>query len=433
MDPQISTSEASKSDIAVFIEKNSLGSSVEVVNEKNAGVSENHTVENKPSEASAEKNSTPEIVRLRKPGRSNSQSFNRDGLSIRMGFSQRNIVGGVATSPTEMKDALIISIISLEAGAKFYKTYHQRLEANKNYNSVINGQLEPKVNEALNKNVSYTTQAEYHDAFRDILQNKEPAHCVSVIEGPRDNFPTSFTSKDANGKEYQYSLHEFKVDGKNCKGHRDEKQNISFYVRTSMEKSLSFDAVDIPIGDTSFQTALIKFSTQSEQEFAIMIVHLPNKLTTSQQKCEEVHAALEEYAEKRKKEEELTLLGYVGDTNYKKAMKKNSNPSYGGNQGENYLSPTSSGAKKHTDFMQANCLLENPDALITQPSTLNHVKLTGNTSANLDHPSVQTIVLVNSEIKNETRKPVQRNLFATQKPEPQNSEEELNPTLGRRM
>lgn len=361
----------------------------------------------KPDEDNSD-GSTQEIAKSVRHGRSNSLTFDRHGTSSPMKYSDRN----TTTEDSEvdqaaMKDAIVISVISLEVAARCYKKFHENLKKDKTYNAVTRGVLKPSTERELVKNVNYTSAREYQSAFSEILKNKEPAHCVPIVEGPRDDLPNFFTTEDCRGKSYRYERNAFYLQGKTDKGAKDDRQSINFYLRSDAQNIFSFEEVEIPCSSgKGFPAVEIIFSTVDEQKFSTLVVHIPNRLTGSQKACKAVHQDLEKYAEQRKNQDNIILSGYVGDTNYQNLAQENSQPSYGGNQGKNYKSPTSSGAKERTYFMQGVSLAKSKRVRFSQPSTLNQVKLDHTKTTNTDHPSIQIIIQMDAKIKNKNRKVV---------------------------
>jgi hypothetical protein len=183
-----------------------------------------------------------------------------------------------------------------------------------------------------------------------------------------------------------------------------------------LDKAFSFNKIEITIKIDKFVASEIVFSTENGLQFGAVIVHIPNQYTTSQEQSTNVHNALKRYSEERARDNNVILACYLGDTNYKKVMQANSNPSFGGNQGGNHLSPASSPAKKHTDYMQAISLTQSQRVMVNQPSTLNLVKIADNkqlTPFKTDHPSIQVIIQLDNPVKGKPKKknPVRRGFF----------------------
>lgn len=342
--------------------------------------------------------STEEIVTGKKLGRSNSSFFDKKGTPSPIKPADRNTTEEVNGNPTEMKDMLIISVISLEAGASHYKNYHKGLQKKGLlFNAKVEGRVDEKVKQALVKNVTYSTQASYAKAFSEMLKNKEPAHCVPIIEGSRNNMPKNFEAECASGKKYQYILNEFHIDGQN--GRKDARQCMHFYLRADMQQTFSIKKTIISHEEKKcFAVAEIMFSTIDEQKFSVIVVHIPNAFIGSVPACNKTDAFIRKYAENRKKEG-VQVIAYLGDTNYEKPIQTHSCPSLGGNQERQYVSPTASGASEHTHFMQVISTTKNNDVRILQPSALNSVFMAGDTKEKTDHPSFQCQILLGAKLQ----------------------------------
>jgi hypothetical protein len=135
---------------------------------------------------------TQDNIENNKIGRSNSEVVDDNGTPSPIKYSERNVTEKCDGQKNVMKDAIVISVISLEAGAKYYAQYHEQLENDKLHNHVKKGPLSKAIILRFKKNVNYTSAKTYADAFSEILKNKEPAHCIAVLEGARENFPDAF-------------------------------------------------------------------------------------------------------------------------------------------------------------------------------------------------------------------------------------------------
>lgn len=368
-------------------------------------------------EPSSEDDNTEDYVEGKKHNRSNSVSIDSNGTPSPIKYEQRNLTTNEKTEKKNpMKDALIINVISLEAGAKYHTKFHQKLSNDKLFNHNKKGRITTNVINMLKNLVNYTSSNSYACAFSELLRNKEPAHCIAVLEGSKENLPSSFTAEDAKHKKHTYIQQNFELTLNDAIGRKDKKQGMTFYVRQCMENVFTFKKTEITIKVDKFSVAEIGFSTVNGQQFGILVVHIPNKHTTSQEQANIVNDAIERYA--KSVESKINIVCYLGDTNFKKLMQPNSSPSIGGHQCGNYLSPTSSSNDKHTDFMQAVSLLKSPKVIVNQPSTLNLVKIEGEkatTPFKTDHPSIQTILQFDALIKGkpERKESVRRGLFLT--------------------
>jgi hypothetical protein len=146
----------------------------------------------------------------------------------------------------------------------------------------------------------------------------------------------------------------------------------------------------------------LDYKTKDENQYRILVVHIPNKFIGTINKEKKTHEAFKRYAEKELKSK-ITVTAYIGDMNYKKEMQEGSVPSMGGILSNNLtISPQSSGAKGETNFMQAISLSgpKEEGFRVTQPSTLNYVKINSNkkNKTNTDHPSIMCYTSHNSEI-----------------------------------
>ncbi len=342
--------------------------------------------------------STEDIAAGKRLARSNSTFFDKKRTSNPIKPADRNTTEDANDDLEKWKDAVIISVISLEAAAQHYKGFHDGLKKGLLFNSEVKGTVDKNIQNELAKNISYTSQKSYANAFSEILKNKEPAHCVPVMEGSREHMPEKFEAQCGSGKKYHYVLNKFYIDGQN--GRKDTRQYMHFYLRTDVQQIISFQKTIIHHEKgKSFAVTEIMFSTVDEQMFSVIAVHIPNDFVGSVPICKKTDKFIRDYAEKRKKEGVL-VIAYLGDTNYKKPIQQHSCPSLGGNQEKSYVSPPSSGRKEHTYFMQVVSLTKDDRVRVLQPSTLNFVTLNGETPDKTDHPSIQCQILLKSRLQN---------------------------------
>lgn len=220
-----------------------------------------------------------------------------------------------------MKDAITISTISLEAGAKFHEAYHVQLGENKTFKSKIFGQIVDRLQTLLHKKVEYKSTSTYSEAFSECLKNKEPAHLVAIIEGSRPNFPHSFTTLDHHENEYRYDLNEFHLVGNDVRNRNDTKQNMNFYIRQDMINHISVTNAIISVAKIgTFPVAELQFSTQSRAIYGALIVHIPNKFTTTHANCDKTHNAFKKYAKDSSEKRNVILTCYIAILTIKKVF-----------------------------------------------------------------------------------------------------------------
>ncbi|CDZ76448.1 hypothetical protein BN59_00717 [Legionella massiliensis] len=353
--------------------------------------------------------------------RSNSVHI-RDKIAQPMSHAYRKIVGnGSGTGP--WKDGFKVAVFSQEASRNFSTKYHQKIQTAAGYkpHSGNTPTTMPSTTMSLlaSKIQHFPKVTTYNEAFPKLFENRENPQVIAVVEGKRENLPQEFTlpgSQPPAATGYTaaaptgaaaaaaavsnqgirpdtYKLHKFYIQGKNSHGHSDDKQSMHFYIRDDMSDAISLQGAVITAG---FTLGEIMFET-GQGKYSVLVPHIPNKIAAYQERAEQL---LENYAERVKAER--TVIGYIGDTNFKKMAQDFSSPSIGGNSGD-YLTPASSGATKFTYFMQANTLGPSNDSFaMEQARTLNHVELqlgAGDKRAT-DHPSMQTTVLLNSDIRN---------------------------------
>lgn len=352
---------------------------------------------------------TQEMISGNRLQRTNSVYFDEKDQDLKMKPSHRNYQSGKKyerDDKKEWQDQLIINVFSLEASKNFAIKYHNKLSADKTFNMEVNSQINESVQEELAKNVGYFIETSFVNGIKSLLKDKQPPHVIPVIEGgKRDqstkkcNFDDKFTFTDIQGKKHDYFLSNKYLNGKTKKGTFDVKQNMNFYIRTDMKNAISIEEINVNAGSITdiFPAAEIQFDTDDDAKYSIVIVHIPNEYAGS--KSQKTHDAIKKYCEDRT---DRIVVGYIGDTNFTHEMESFSIPSYGGNQGEFFMSPTSSSAQKHTYFMQAIAVNDKKMSFaMGQPTALNSVYLNiSDMKENTDHPSIQTVVLLDSKIKN---------------------------------
>ncbi|MBA2657088.1 MAG: hypothetical protein H0U70_08910 [Tatlockia sp.] len=392
---------------------------------------------------------TPIAIRADCPTRSNSIHFNSKGKTEQLRPSTRNYIKSYSADISEWQDEFKIAIVSLEASAQHYKKYHAKAERahasarksdessdeesfsgeesewsgdepdnsknrsvetveeivkhegkqfyNPYYRRAIS-QMKQQYLEKLKAKLSYHSSVKnYQEALAKLFTKKETPHVVVIIEGNRQLLEKEFTLHEMDGS-VNYKLDDLEIKGS------DDRQNMHFYIREDMTKAIIPKEAIIGAGHSSqFSVGEIHFETKN-RKYSILVPHIPNALVSTISRANNTHSKLESYA--LEKELDRTVVGYIGDTNYKEMRQDFSSPSTGGNQGEIYVSATSSGAQKHSYFMQAVTFgkgVEDESFLIAQPSTLNQVMLKPderNYKTATDHPSIQTGVLLDSEILN---------------------------------
>lgn len=358
------------------------------------------------SQPAGQKNSpaTPEIIRGNLPEKTNSPHFDRKGVASPIKSSDRNHQDNKKYVAYQWKDSFIIGLFSLEASATHAKKFHGKLKDKTTlFNHTVKGNISEEIKEEFSKNVAYTDEKSIENALIALFKAKWPPHVIPVIEGNRNSFNENVTIPNNDGEKHVYKLHSFYIQGKNALDYSDDKQSMHFYVREDMKDVMLIQETVIQIDPTkNFKVAEIIFETESDKKYSVLIPHIPNDFVKNQKDCDNVHTAFKTYAENELKKN-IIVTGYIGDTNYKKAIKAHSEPSFGGNVEGNddnhYIVPTSSSAAKHTYFMQAIALNETINSFaMQQPSTLNLVNI-NNTTENTDHPSIQTKILLDSTIK----------------------------------
>lgn len=356
--------------------------------------------------------------------RTNSKHFDKLGNLHDMTLDKRNFLSGsLSTMKGIPRDAFKIAIFSQEASPQHHEGYDDNLNKGeylktfegknqvKNMDLEIANQLKSGVNRI--ENVT-----DYETAIPELFRNKESPHVIAVVEGEGKILPKSVTLKEKNGESYTYTLSLKSIKGEKSDGSKDDRQNMNFYVRNDMSDAIQIEETNVPVPDRGeFTVGKISFETE-EDKYSILALHIPNKFTDSVPKCQETQQALSDYANAVKTAEEKekrTIVGYIGDTNYKEITQENSLATFGGNHEDQYLNSIASGdQKKHTVFMQAASFGTDQanSFLMAQPNALNQVGLNINikmqepqkketvVKIRADHPSIQTTVILNGVIKN---------------------------------
>lgn len=355
--------------------------------------------------------------------RTNSQQFDDAGVGKKITYSTRNYVGGHDFSDFQgkEKDVLKVAVFSREASRNFATRYHRLRNTdsdffwlNKGKEDETNNLSSIKTN--LLKNVKSSSVNNYNAGLTDLFENKEKPHVISVLEGPKD-VPPTFTLEEGD-RSYNYTLQDFSIEDSS-----NATQHMHFYVREDMQEAIKigqqeiiaqkkyqsktgFKSVTKTKKDT-FSVGEIQFESESESEegkkkYSMLVGHIPNDFTgtaAGKNLDKMTHNALQQH-----KIEGRTVVGYIGDTNYKDTsiLPANSIPSVGGNiEGGNFVVGTSS-TQIGSNFMLAVSNGKDPKAdsfIMTQPSTLNDVDLAfGVQKPATDHPSIQTTIVLDSKI-----------------------------------
>jgi hypothetical protein len=328
------------------------------------------------------------------------------GLSAPITPEQRLWVGNTpAPNVWKWTDGLKIAVFSQEASRHFSIRYWVsgagRYQAHSGSEKCSMDQAAQDT--LISKIGYYTNVSTYDDALTKLFENRGVPHVVAVIEGRRDNLPEEFSlagsqypaSADAATTVATYKLHDSRVNGQNRLQHADIKQNMHFYVRNDMVEAITPKEVTIvknfKVGEVHFETGSGKYS--------VIVPHIPNDIAKNADNADKLLRAYAQHVAS-----DRTVVGYIGDTNYKKMLQEHSSPSAGGQQAGVFMVPASSGAGTFSYFMQAATF--GPDKgntfRIQQPALLNHVelRLDGNDKTATDHPSIQTTIFLDSSIKN---------------------------------
>ena len=341
------------------------------------------------------------------PIKSNSVYIDAAGNETPIRHSQRMYLdGGQVPNVWKWTDGFKIAVFSQEASRNFSTRYWNAGIRYESFDGSAPEALAPNVRDTLASKVeAYRNVKTYAEALTKLFHNRETPHVVAVIEGQRDNLLNTFTltsspavnaaATAASSAETaaSFTLRSFYIQGTNRLGSLDNKQSMHFYVRDDMEKAVTLVETEIT---SHFTVGEIQFST-ANNKYSIYVPHIPNNIAKN---AVNAHSLLEKQA----KASDRIVIGYMGDTNFKSRIQEYSSPSTGGLQGSIFLSPASSSAKKFTVFMQGVSFGPDKDYSfrMQQPTVLNHVELQlgANDKTATDHPSIQTTILLDSDIIN---------------------------------
>ncbi len=337
--------------------------------------------------------------------KSNSVFIDVSGLSALIKPEQRLWVGNTpAPNVWKWTDGLKIAVFSQEASRHFsIKYWVSGAGRYQPHSGSARCSMDQAAQDTLISKIGYYTNVStYDDALTKLFENRGIPHVVAIIEGKKDNLPEEFS---LTGSQYPasvasattvatYKLHDRGVQGINCRGFKDAKQNMHFYVRDDMVVAITPEEVRIT---DNFKVGEVHFETGSGK-YSVLVPHIPNDIAKNANNADKL---LRAYAQQVASER--TVVGYIGDTNYKKMLQEHSSPSAGGQQAGVFIVPASSGAGTFSYFMQAATF--GPDQgntfRIQQPTLLNHVELRlgENDKTATDHPSIQTTIFLDSAIK----------------------------------
>ncbi|MFJ1267987.1 hypothetical protein ACD661_05405 [Legionella lytica] len=367
-----------------------------------------------------------QIQQGNKPTRSSSMYIDpATGTVVPMTAELRQYLDNGGPNIWKWVDGFKIAVFSQEASRHFSRRYWEVGIRYQSYDGSTREDLEQSARDTLASHVGcYKNVTSYADALPKLFENREIPHVIAVVEGRRDNLPAQFAltsyqrpasaaSASASSASAAagaspaaasaapsvatdvatYKIGTFYIQGTNRVGSIDHKQNMHFYVREDMIKAVTLVEAEI---NSNFTVGEIQFETE-RGKYSVYVPHIPNAIAKNSTTA---HGLLEAHAEKSGR----IVVGYIGDTNYKSMMQEHSSPSTGGLQGTVSLVPASSGASKFSFFMQAVTFGPDEDYSfrMQQPTTLNHVELQlgANDKTATDHPSIQTIIILDSYIKN---------------------------------
>jgi hypothetical protein len=244
----------------------------------------------------------------------------------------------------------------------------------------------------------------FNDQVKALLENKSIPHVITIIEGRKEQEDINITM-DLEGHiiNIPYSLKHFH-QGINTHGNKDDKQNMSFYVRSDLKNAYNFSHENIIRGNDVIPCVAVDYATEDKNRFRSLAVHIPNKFVGNHTENEKTHEAFSAYAKKTNKNG-LTVTNYFGDTNFKQYRFEKSVPSMGGHSNTGrVLNPQSSGANEETNFMQSVNLGDDSPKhhRVKQPSTLNtlFINTDPTNKTGTDHPSIMTYTAHTSPIAN---------------------------------
>jgi hypothetical protein len=354
------------------------------------------------------------------------KSLNSSDISLKT--SERNPANSdqTAMAVEDMKYFSVIAVFSREASKNFGKKWEEKMKT---------GPPERRITRSSQKGINAKEIARrdgiqdradvstnFEEQVRALFNNKTVPHVVAVIEGKEEQ--ASFSLKTEipvrEKKEEEPSLANQKTDAKykaievgykkknffqgyNTRSQKDHKQSMSYYVRNDLEKAYTFTNVNIKRNGESIPCAAIDYKTIDGKQYRTLVVHIPNKFIETEEAIQETHAAFEAYTKEAEKKG-ITVTGYLGDTNFKKAYYTNTAPSVGGiMEGGETLKPQSSGAQEETNFMQAIPLIKNnKEVAVLQPSAANYIfiKTESNNKVATDHPSMLSYTAHSSPLYN---------------------------------
>lgn len=329
----------------------------------------------------------------------------QDGIGWPIRLLDRKFVGE-KPSNTDWKDTLRVAVFSREAVAtRFSEGFQTKLQ---NYYDNSQGDYYRAVSDMgraqsgfakediaqFASRLHYKSVKDPKEVLNTLFKDRTTPHVVAVLEGTDKNLPKSDT---ING--YEYTL----VDGKAFDMAEElAVQQMHFYVRNDMLKAIQIKTPEIPntrAGMSAFKVGEIQFETEKEK-YSLFTVHVPNEIAKKGKSAiDGVNEMLQAYAKTNKR----TVVGYIGDTNYKSVAQSSSLPSVAGrwDNGSSVVS-TSSSAKSQTVFMQAVSFSKNNSNFgMLRPSALNPLNLqVPDAKEGVDHPSFQTNIVLNDHIKN---------------------------------
>lgn len=339
-------------------------------------------------------------------GRVRSNSVDRNGLQLRNVGRKKARAEDTALAPADMKDFSSIAVYSREAFENFGKTWRTRMNSDslERATKLSRKGVSPEdISTALGRQSRSDISTGFNDQVQALLENKIIPHVIAVIEGKEEQSSLTLGARlEDKPINLSYTRAGY-FQGLSTTGSNDNKQSMSIYVRDDMKNVYSFTKELVAHSEDVITSVGVNYSTTDGTKYRSLIVHIPNKFIGSTAKELATHQAFEQYAKDAPKVTPgVVVTGYLGDTNFKNPMFKDTVPSMGGHlPNGNTLSPQSSGAKHDTNFMQSIPVGNDQNGhSVLQPATLNSVFLsTDNLNREAtDHPSMMHITAHQDEI-----------------------------------
>lgn len=344
-------------------------------------------------------------------GRVRSNSVNRDKGDLKNNLRNPANPNHDLLKAEDMKDFSVIAVYSREASRNFAKTWEQLINRTQSDSSELFGITTEQQHDSpenaifLIQKLKFTRQStDLEIQIKALLENRMIPHIIAVIEGPAgpDKINIEYDLESQKVTLPYVQRHFFK--GADINGRPDAKQNMTFYARKDMCDAYAFVNVEIKCDENEIiKCTAIDYKAESDTLFRSLVVHIPNKFTSTKADVAATYKAFVNYAQIMAKESKpIVVTGFLGDTNFADAYFKNSVPSIGGHLSDgNTLNPQSSGAKRATNFMQSIPVIEKPSChCVLQPATTNYVTIASDEENKVatDHPSLIHFTAHNSVI-----------------------------------